>query len=328
MSNFRRAIEIRRRNILRKFGIPALPEPTQIDVEPTVRCNLRCPFCQHSFWRRSAPDMALDLFKKILDSFPSLERIKLQGIGEPLLHPGIASLITEAARRDIRTFLFSNGTAFSGETVDAIFSSGLGELSISCDHFDPDVLENLRPGLVFEEYRSGVRRALAVASSCGAQVQAWALLTKPLAGRLRDFLSFVRDLGFERLTFQTTLTSWGDSVAMGPFTVSGREIDECRASAGSVAPSGLAVEFAATNLFSRERPCPWPFYYSFISCDGFVQPCCIIADPHRLTFGNIRRKSFSAIWNSRPAYRLRKSITECTVGEMCKGCYRTSCGNG
>jgi MoaA/NifB/PqqE/SkfB family radical SAM enzyme len=316
-----RKCEIYRRNILRSFGIPAMAEPSQIDIEPTVRCNLRCPFCQHTFWHRNVPDMTMEFFKKILDSVPGLERIKLQGIGEPLLHPDIALFIEEASRRNISTFLYTNGTAFRDETVDAIFKSGLSEISVSCDHFDPSVLAVLRPGLDPERYRKGVGRAVEAARARGAKVQAWSLLTRPLFSQLASFLSFVNDLGFERLVFQTTLTSWGDLIDMKPFTLSEKEIRECETIARSVAPPSLHVEFVGTNLFTNENPCPWPFYYSYITCEGFVQPCCIISDPQRLTFGDLNRKSFSSIWNSRAPYRLRRSIASGKIPDMCKACY-------
>ena len=298
-----------------------MTEPAQIDIEPTVRCNLKCPYCQHTFWRRSAEDMSFESFKTILDMIPGLQRIKLQGIGEPLLCKDLPLMIGESSRRKIDTFLYTNGTCLNDTTVHAIFENGLKEMCISCDHYDPEVLKILRPGLEFEHYRKGIKKALELSRQSGAKVQAWSLFTRPLANNFSQFIDFVKDLGFTHVTFQTSLTSWGSAVDISTFIPSDAEIASCMAEAKNKNSSEFCVDFSSTNNFDSTNPCLWPFYYSFISCDGYVQPCCIISDPGRFTLGNLKKKRFSNIWNSSEMIQFRRTIQTRRLHDFCKRCY-------
>ena len=67
--------------------------PYSLDIEPTIKCNLKCPMCIHTYWNRRAVDLTVDNFKKILDGIDTLMKIKLQGIGEPLLSKHFFNLI-------------------------------------------------------------------------------------------------------------------------------------------------------------------------------------------------------------------------------------------
>ena len=298
-----------------------MPLPLQIDVEPTIRCSLGCRFCQRTFWNRRAEDMPLEFFVRLLDSLPGLERIKLQGMGEPLLHPRLADMVREATRRNIATQIYTNGTALREDTVRALYDNGLGELTISCDHDDPEVLKTLRPGLDLATYVRGVATALSLARNGGVRVRAWSLLTRPLAQDFDRFVVFVKNLGFSRLSLQNTLTSWGAEVDMAPFIPSQRDIAVCRSAAASLTSDSLVIDVVETNKFSPKSPCLWPFHYSFVSCDGFVQPCCIMSNPGRFSLGKLAEKPFAAHWNALPMLRLRTRIAKGALPDFCKGCY-------
>jgi sulfatase maturation enzyme AslB (radical SAM superfamily) len=64
--------------------IPALP--SILDVEPINQCNFRCPHCQVTHWNKAKTRLDVDGLTKLLDQFPKLLRVKLQGMGEPLLN--------------------------------------------------------------------------------------------------------------------------------------------------------------------------------------------------------------------------------------------------
>jgi len=270
--------------------------------------------------------MPFDFFVKLLDSLPGLEKIKLQGIGEPLLHPRICDMTLLATRRNIATLIFTNGTVLRQDTAKALFENGLGELTISCDHYDPAILNILRPGLGTHTYNRNVETALALGENVSTRIGAWALLTKPLAAHFEQFVCYVKGLGFRNLSIQNSLTSWGAAVDLAPFATSESEIAECRAAAVSFSTDSFHIDFVDTNAFTKTNPCPWPFHFSFVTCDGFVQPCCIMSDPGRYSLGSLNHKRFGSIWNSWKMLRLRNEILKDNIPEFCKGCYGNAGG--
>jgi prepilin-type processing-associated H-X9-DG protein len=119
---------IHRRRLLGLLGAPVRSEPVSIDVEPTVRCNLRCAFCQHTTRRRTAPDMTPELFGRILDAFPGLDEIKLQGMGEPLVNRDLPAMVRAAKGRGIRVKTYTNGSLLTEENVAGLVGSGIDEV--------------------------------------------------------------------------------------------------------------------------------------------------------------------------------------------------------
>ncbi|MBN1758353.1 MAG: radical SAM protein [Chitinispirillaceae bacterium] len=302
-----------RRRLLALLGCPALPEPVQADIEPTVRCNLRCPSCQHSRWSRNVPDMPLTLFRHVLDSFPDLRNIKLQGMGEPLLNRHCIAMITEAAGRNIAVKIYTNGTQFSPENIEALVGSGVQEVFVSCDHHHPETLRKMRPGLDFTDYMRGVSAFTRQAAGSRISVAAWALASRELLDDFDTFRQFVQYLGLSRLYVQCAITSWGANQTVENFP----SLEEKNS-----VKNGIETTFLHTNLFSRETPCPWPFYHTYISAEGKVLPCCILSDPARRPLGDLTRIPFHRIWNSRRYFDFRKAISSGNIWEECRNCYR------
>ena len=60
--------------------------PRFIQIEITTKCNLRCAFCEHTFWGEKSNDLKVEDFRKMLAHLPKLKRIELTGIGEPLMN--------------------------------------------------------------------------------------------------------------------------------------------------------------------------------------------------------------------------------------------------
>ena len=87
-------------------------QPIRMDYEVVSRCNFRCVMCMVRDWPggKRAEDLPLADFKRSLDELHGLVEIKLQGLGEPLLHPDICEMVAEAARRHIWTRLTVNGS--------------------------------------------------------------------------------------------------------------------------------------------------------------------------------------------------------------------------
>jgi organic radical activating enzyme len=86
--------------------------PHHMQVCPTNRCNLKCPWCSCSERDKSdelTEDQLIELVSTLEDL--STRAITITGGGEPLLHPSINLLLRECHMAGIKIGLVSNGLA-------------------------------------------------------------------------------------------------------------------------------------------------------------------------------------------------------------------------
>ena len=75
--------------------------PKEIQIEPTINCNLDCIMCNKKARERGSKNMTLNEFKIILSQFPDLKKIHLHGIGEPFMNKDFLNMIKFAKQKKI-----------------------------------------------------------------------------------------------------------------------------------------------------------------------------------------------------------------------------------
>ena len=129
---------------------PALrPYPSRLIVETTTRCNLSCGHCP----RQSAEadydnaDMDEECFAALADAFPTLEALVLNGIGEPLMHPGLEGFIrmARAAMPENASIGFqTNGQLLDRNRARSLLEAGLNRVCVSVDALDSSLFAAIR----------------------------------------------------------------------------------------------------------------------------------------------------------------------------------------
>src|SRR5437660_9580401 len=104
--------------------------PTYLQIEPVGQCNLRCQMCPIQFRHDGPPYgppafMAFDAFVGIIDQFPYLRHLHLQGLGEPMMHPRFFDMVSYAAGRGVEVTTNSNLTLLTQRRAEACLTSGL-----------------------------------------------------------------------------------------------------------------------------------------------------------------------------------------------------------
>ncbi|MFQ6085939.1 MAG: radical SAM protein, partial [Candidatus Bathyarchaeia archaeon] len=84
--------------------------PTMVQIEPTLRCNLRCRMCVRTYWRKRSGDLGFENYQRIVDQFPHLRQLNLTGVGESLLNRDFFRMVEYAKSRKIYVKLFDSGT--------------------------------------------------------------------------------------------------------------------------------------------------------------------------------------------------------------------------
>src|SRR5438093_7138189 len=106
--------------VVTAIGTPAWtdapPLPTELQLEVTSACNLRCAMCLVRYRppvNKVEGALPIQVFDQLLADLPRLQAITLQGLGEPLLHPRLLEMVRRCHERGIRVGFNSNATLLS-----------------------------------------------------------------------------------------------------------------------------------------------------------------------------------------------------------------------
>lgn len=108
----------------------------------TTKCNCRCVMC--GMHRKPPETMELERAKKALKFFAENEFLMVYFTGgEPTLHPDILEIVGFANKLGLFTVLSTNGT-LSEDLLQGLRKAGLNVLTVSLDHWRPEICEKIR----------------------------------------------------------------------------------------------------------------------------------------------------------------------------------------
>jgi radical SAM protein with 4Fe4S-binding SPASM domain len=301
------------------------PLPTTLDIEPVNYCNFRCPHCQVTHWTKPKVTLNMDNLIDVLDQFPNLIRVKLQGMGEPLLNKELLPMLKAIEDEGIETEIVTNGSVMTDTICDNLLKRNT-EIFFSIDGATEEVFQSVRVGSSFTKVIANIRKLSERRTNKKQRLAARTVVTKQNVHELADIVRLVADLKLDRLTFQLVLTSWGkesmEERNAAKRTQDTPELSEQLALAKAEAERfELPLEIKTEDKYSRERKCRWPWKSAYIASNGDVVPCCILADSDTVKMGNVFEEKFATIWNSPKYQELRNRIRDHDLPEYCKGCY-------
>lgn len=119
--------------------------PVTLEIQPTERCNHRCPQCEGVLslsggqvrkQAREGVDLDLRLLESVWDDPP--DGVIVSGhTGDPLMHPHIVELLERLARVDTLVALLTNGEAMTEEIAQLAVRMCTG-IRVSVDACDPE----------------------------------------------------------------------------------------------------------------------------------------------------------------------------------------------
>lgn len=266
--------------------------PLHLDIDPTNRCTLRCPMCPRTWylkegreaWNPSGVfgDMDFDFYTKLIEEGVSsgLKSVKLNFLGEPLLHPLIVDMVSLAARSGLWVMINTNATLLTAELSEKLLEAGLTDIFFSFDSPYPSEYEAVRVGADYQKTLGYIKTFMEIKDSLGKKaVQTRASMVLPeknqeeLARIKADYLKLFRDLKVAEIGFGLPTVMGFDYGALG--RVSG---------------------FICPDIFRR----------AFVFWDGPVSPCCGDWE-RRLIMGDARSESLASIWQGSKYKQLRQA---------------------
>jgi len=186
--------------------------PWAIDIEPTVACNLTCIMCHSEKIRehREIKNMSFDNFRKIIDSVPTLLRVTVQGMGEPLLSPDFLKMVRYANQKDIAVTTTLNATFMDEERARKVVDSGISRIYISLDGATRETYENIRKGADFDKTINGIRHLIKSRKKKGSPfIDLWMVGVGENITELPLMIDLACELGVDSLSLQPDITYWG-----------------------------------------------------------------------------------------------------------------------
>ena len=175
-------------------GVAPDSDPVCLYLETTNRCNLLCTTCPRTYAELEPPaDLSWELFTKIVDQIPNVQRAVLHGVGEPMLVKSLPRMVKHLKERGTYVLFNTNGTLLNERNGRALIAAGLDELRVSLDASNAASFRRIRGKNYFDRILRNVRAFRALQDREGhhsPRVSAWLTgLKETIAGVISGFLN-------------------------------------------------------------------------------------------------------------------------------------------
>jgi pyruvate-formate lyase-activating enzyme len=150
--------------------LPVPEFPSNILLEPTNACNLRCRMCpaygEGVQKKRDIGFMQRDVWKRAIDeigSWPSTVNLDIHGAGEPLLHPDFIDIVSYAkSKNNISLGFLCNGTLLDRKKSKSVIELGVDWVCFSVDGAEKEIFEYYRKGAVLQTVEENIEYLLSL----------------------------------------------------------------------------------------------------------------------------------------------------------------------
>jgi MoaA/NifB/PqqE/SkfB family radical SAM enzyme len=323
----------------------AQQDPICVYLETTNRCNLLCTTCPRTYEELESPaDMSWDLFRRIVDQLPRIERAVLHGVGEPMLVKKLPDMVRYLKERGTYVLFNTNGTVLNEKNGRALIDAELDELRVSLDAANARSYQAIRGRNYFNRILKNVRAFRALQERLGCErprVSAWLTGLKETIAELPDFVRVAAEIGVKEVYLQRLVFYESDAIGharpdQALYERMTREeahyLEEATALARLLRLSFSASGAVSEPGLSLKRPddgSPWsmcrrPWTVMYFTANGRALPCCIAPFSKRgyehYTLGDATQQTLQEIWNG-PAYQaFREALLSDQPPAACANC--------
>jgi radical SAM protein with 4Fe4S-binding SPASM domain len=274
-------------------------------VEPTNRCDLRCPTCFSHQDGRDKKDMSLDDFKSLIrENVQGINHLSLYNYGEPLLNRSLGAMIRYAKQAGVSYVkMATNGMCLTSRKAHMLVASGLDGISISLDGASDSTYSQFRVGGDFRTVVKNIERLVKVRDLAGSPlvIELQFIIMAHNEHERCAIEALARKLKVDVLRLKTVLIKKAIWRYLLP-----KDKRYCRYA---------GVDPCKTCLKPKDE--------LVINSDGTVIPCCYIVgkDIKKYSFGNITEHPLREIMQSGAYIKfLKNCMSDKRKNECCKGC--------
>lgn len=296
--------------------------PDYLQLEPTSRCNMKCGNCARDSLD-SIGDLKMDNFLHIVKQFPFLAKIKLQGLGEPLLNNSIFEMAGYLKEKGVSTYMTTNATLIT-ERIAFDMVKYIDQIEVSIDSPDRSVFQEIRGRDSLDDVLKGLGLLRAIGRD--KEIAINFVVEKRNVFQLPEMVKLAHRLNIDYINVVVLQDWFGNNTryTKKKQEISGRStsIDDFNKSlkeAMKLADS-LKVHCDFSPKATLRNKCFWFRRGVYISWNGYVSPCCLRPNYAEFNFGNIFEKNIAEIWNSRVYVNFRRDLRMRKAPAVCRGC--------
>ena len=169
-----------------------------LQVEPTMRCNLRCVMCPWTGPRSGGGDMDWATFQRIVPHLQTADGLDLTGGGEPLMHPRLAEMVAAGKAAGCTVGFSTNGVLLGPQALSDLLAARLDWIAFSIDAAEPATYAAIRQGASLDVVLQNVARV--VAAGRGApSVSFFFVMMRQNVHELPALIRLAHDLGVRQV---------------------------------------------------------------------------------------------------------------------------------
>jgi MoaA/NifB/PqqE/SkfB family radical SAM enzyme len=290
-------------------------------IELTTRCPLRCKMCirtESKDWQYQ--DMPFEDFKKILPYLKDVENVILEGWGESLLYKDLAECIQVIKKEGPQVGFVTCGKGLTENRASELIQAGLDFVGFSIAGTTPETHDAIRVNSHLPEIINAIhlfneeklRQQLD-----RPKMHLVFLMLKDNISEVPTVPSFAVELGIKDVILTNIchcINVWQEKHRLFVWEKGENEYEDIVRKAEANAKK-LNIRLKRPSLYPIDVPvCEEnPFRNLYVSVEGEVSPCVYLNPPlsspfkrifcgreywvERVSFGNIFKEPFPAIWN-------------------------------
>lgn len=314
--------------------------PVHLQVEPSGRCNLSCRMCAGGLRRDGKQKlMHIELLDTLLDQLPDAQDVRLQGLGEPLMHPEFVQFVERASSRGLTTSTSTNLVLLDKKVAEGVIAAGLDDLTVSIDGASEATYGWFRRDASLLKVIDNMAMLIDRRKEAGSEtprLTVTSVIMKENIGELPGIVRLAGAIGATSFSAQH-LSHRMDESALPRIYRPVRDFVRSQTLSEDELP-GITESFSNARKeadrygidISLPQPlpqagagkpaCDWPWKAAYISHIGLMLPCGNVGTPDRCNMGDVNENGFEAVWNGPRFMEFREKLLQGETPEVCASC--------
>ena len=328
--------------VLKPFGISHLIAiyPRNVELEITSRCDKKCIFCEHTYWKEANWDLNYENMIHITSQFPKLKWVNLTGEGDSFLNRDYLRIIQYLKSRNVAVYLVDSFDLITKEVATKLVDLGVDGIYISFDAATKETYEFIKQGCTFDRTLYNIRNLIEIKKEKKSPIPE--LCFRFVVNTINylempDYIDLIHSLGKNKeigdnFTIEFVgLLHYPQTAEYFLEKIPEDIIDEVNKRAKKY-NFNIMFSHPGKEIPPLEACSAWVEPY--IMMEGYVLPCCQVLQTNdrdklrKYAFGNVNETPFKDIWYSDRYKTFRKMIPDSKgqVPILCQGCraYDTS----